>query len=154
MICANPEQWPAVERVALEQLGENLGSALLTLLDRLQRFLAARNIVLTNENLEGTPGLHTLIDGIDSTLIDLASEEVTEERLVQLAADVADQTFAVQGASILTPRGAAHRFSVACNTCLEYSSGRATQLDPGNGRQDANGPAITDIPSSLSSGDG
>jgi helicase len=102
VICANPQQWPSVERVALEQPGENLVSALRSLLDRLQRLLAVRNIVLTNENLEASPGLHTLIDGIDSTLIDLASEEITEERLVQLAADLADQTFAAQSASPLS----------------------------------------------------
>lgn len=102
VICANPEQWPAVERVALEQPGENLVSALRDLLDRLQRLLAVRNIVLTNENLEASPGLHTLIDGIDSTLIDLASEEVTEERLVQLAVELADQTFAARSANPLS----------------------------------------------------
>jgi hypothetical protein len=102
VICANPEQWPAVERVALERPGENLVSALRDLLDRLQRFLAVQNIVLTNEELEDSPDLHTLIDGIDSTLIDLASEEVTEERLVQLAVDLADRTFAAQSAGPLS----------------------------------------------------
>lgn len=98
VICANDSQWAAVERVALDQPGENLISALRELLDRLQRFLAVQNIVLTNENLEGTPLLHTLVDGIDSTLVDLASEEITEERLVQLAVELADQTFAAQSA--------------------------------------------------------
>jgi hypothetical protein len=98
VICANPGQWAAVERVALQEPGENLVSALRTLLDRLQRLLAARNLVLTNEILENTPALHTLIDGIDSTLIDLASEEITEEALVQVAAGLADQTFAAQTA--------------------------------------------------------
>lgn len=102
VVCANPGQWTAVERVALEQPGENLVSALRSLLDQLQRFLAAQNIVLTNQNLEETPGLHTLIDGIDSTLIDLASEEITEERLVQLAVELADQTFAAQSAGPLS----------------------------------------------------
>lgn len=102
VICANPEQWHAVEQVALEQPGENLVSALRELLDRLQRFLAARNIVLTNKNLEDTPALHPLIDGIDSTLIDLASEEITEERLVRLAVELADQTFAAQNAKPLS----------------------------------------------------
>jgi superfamily II DNA/RNA helicase len=99
VICANDSQWAAVERVALDQPGENLVSALRELLDRLQRFLAAQNIALTNENLEDSPELHTLIDGIDSTLIDLASEEITEERLVQLAVELADQTFTAQSAS-------------------------------------------------------
>ena len=60
--------------------------------------MAVQNVVLTNEDLEGSPILHTLIDGIDSTLIDLASEEITEERLVQLAVELADQTFAAQSA--------------------------------------------------------
>ena len=119
MICANPEQWPAVERVALEQPGENLVSALRDLLDRLQRLLAVRNIVLTNENLEASPGLHTLIDGIDSTLIDLASEEVTEERLGQLAVELADQTFVSKRKSPVTS-GSTHGFPVAGNTCSEY----------------------------------
>ena len=99
VICANDSQWAAVERVALDQPGENLVSALRELLDRLQRFLAARNIVLTNQNLEGTPLLHSLVDGIDSTLIDLASEEITEERLAQLAVELADQTLAAQSAA-------------------------------------------------------
>jgi hypothetical protein len=102
VICANPRQWTAVERVALELPGENLVSALRTLLDRLQRILAAQNVVLTNQNLEETSALHTLIDGIDSTLIDLASEEVSEERLVQLAVELADQTFAAQSAGPLS----------------------------------------------------
>ena len=102
VICANPGQWTAVERVALELPGENLVSSLRTLLDRLQRFLAAQNVVLTNQNLEETSALHTLIDGIDSTLIDLASEEISEERLVQLAVELADQTFAAQSAGPLS----------------------------------------------------
>jgi superfamily II DNA/RNA helicase len=102
VICANPGQWPAVERVALELPGENLVSSLRNLLDQLQRYLAVQNIVLTNQDLEETPDLHTLIDGIDSTLIDLASEEVTDERLVQLAAELADQTFAGQSAGPLS----------------------------------------------------
>jgi hypothetical protein len=63
---------------------------------------ASANIVLTNKNLEDTPALHPLIDGIDSTLIDLASEEITEERLVQLAVELADQTFAAQNANPLS----------------------------------------------------
>lgn len=98
VVCANPGQWATVERVALEQPGENLVSSLRLLLDQVQRVLAAQNIVLTNEELEDSPDLYTLIDGIDSTLIDLASEEITEERLVQLAVELADQTFAAQTA--------------------------------------------------------
>jgi ATP-dependent DNA helicase len=98
VICANEAQWAAVERVAMKQPGENMISALRGLIHRLQRFLALQKPVLTNQYLEGLPPLHTLIDGIDSTLIDLAAEEITEERLVELAVALADQTFAAQGA--------------------------------------------------------
>ena len=91
VICANDAQWPAVERVAMEEPGENMVSALRGLIDRLQQYLALQNRVLTNENLEATPLLHTLIDGIDSTLVDLAAEEITEKRLVELAVALADQ---------------------------------------------------------------
>jgi superfamily II DNA/RNA helicase len=98
VVCANDAQWPDVARVALEQPGENLVSALRELVDRLRQVLALHNTPLTNENLEATPSLHTLVDGIDSTLIDLASEEITQEALEQLAAGLADQTFAAQSA--------------------------------------------------------
>jgi helicase len=98
VVCANHTQWPDVARVDLQQPGESLVSALRELLDRLRHVLALRNTPLTNLNLEATPSLHTLIDGIDSTLIDLASEEITQEGLTQLATDLADQTFAAQSA--------------------------------------------------------
>lgn len=98
VVCANEKQWPDVARVALEQPGENLVSALRELVDRLRQVLALHNTALTNGNLEATPSLHTLVDGIDSTLIDLASEEITQEALEQLAVGLADQTFAAQSA--------------------------------------------------------
>ncbi len=60
----------------MEQPGENLVSALRDLLDRLHGLLAVRNIVLTNENLEASPGLHTLIDGIDSQSANPLSQAV------------------------------------------------------------------------------
>ena len=99
VICANAEQWPQVRRVAMQEPSEDMIGGLRTLIDHLQRYLAAENITLTNENLEDTPSLHTLVDGIDSTLIDLAAEEIGEAALVQLAGELADQTFAAQQAS-------------------------------------------------------
>ncbi len=98
VICANADDWPAVEHVALEQRGENMIGALRTLVDAVQRQLALQNHILTNEDLEGNEAFHSLIDGIDSTLIDLAAEEITEEALVQLAVDLAGQTLAAQNA--------------------------------------------------------
>lgn len=99
VICANGDQWPLVERVARQAPGEPVTGALRTLVERLQRALATQNITLTNGRLEATPSLHTLIDGIDATLIDLAAEEIGEEALVQLAVHLADQTFASRQAT-------------------------------------------------------
>ena len=43
--------------------------------------------------MEASPALHTLIDGVDATLIDLAAEEIGEDELLHLAIKLADQTF-------------------------------------------------------------
>lgn len=96
VICANADQWPAVERVARETPGERVTGALQALVHRLQQTLAARNLVLTNPILENSPALYALIDGIDATLIDLATEEIGEDALIALAVDLADRTFASQ----------------------------------------------------------
>jgi hypothetical protein len=96
VICANAEQWPAIERVATDQPGEDMTGALKTLIDRLQEFLALRNRVLTNEDLERSDIVAALVDGIDLTLIDLAAEEISEETLAELAVDIANQTYAAQ----------------------------------------------------------
>jgi superfamily II DNA/RNA helicase len=96
VICANAEQWPAIERVATDQPGEDMTGALKTLIDRLQELLALQNHVLTNEDLERTDALAALVDGIDSTLIDLAVEEISEETLAELAVNIANQTYAAQ----------------------------------------------------------
>jgi hypothetical protein len=96
VICANADQWPDVERVASEQPGEDMIGALRVLVERLHRYLAIRKVTLTNQNLDNSPALFDLIDGIDSTLIDLAVEEITQERLAEIAGALADQTLASQ----------------------------------------------------------
>jgi helicase len=96
VICANQEQWQFVEPVAKRAAGEPVVGALRMLIERLRRALAAQNITLTNVELESTPDLHTLVDGVDATLVDLASEEVGDDELVQIAVQLADQTFASQ----------------------------------------------------------
>lgn len=63
-----------------------------------QQTLVGQSAPLTNSDLEDTPVLHTLVDGIDATLIDLAAEEIGEDALVEEAVRLADQTFASQQA--------------------------------------------------------
>jgi superfamily II DNA/RNA helicase len=98
VICANAQQWWQVEQVAKQTPGEPVQGALRSLVERLQQALARRTTPLTNSDLEDTPALHTLVDGIDATLIDLAAEEIGEEALVTQAVGLADQTFASQQA--------------------------------------------------------
>lgn len=98
VICANPGQWPLVEQVARQSPGEQVTGALLELLGRLRKALARPTIVLTNEWLESRTALHALVDGIDSTLIDLTTEEIGEDELIRLAKQISDTTFAAQQA--------------------------------------------------------
>lgn len=96
VICANEEQWPLVEPVARQAAGEHVVGALRSLIERVRRRLAVTNMQLTNALLEKNSVVHSLIDGIDATLVDLAVSEIGEEDLVRLATQVADQTFAAQ----------------------------------------------------------
>jgi len=96
VICANPEQWSLVARVAGQATGENVQGALIKLVRALGRALAKQGTSLTNEFLEARPGLLTLVDGIDDMLVDLAVEEVGEAELIRLAEQVASETFAAR----------------------------------------------------------
>lgn len=98
VICANEQQWWQVEQVANQTPGEPVRGALRSLVERLKQALAGQSAPFTNSDLEDTPVLHTLVDGIDATLIDLAAEEIGEEALVAEAVRLADQTFASQQA--------------------------------------------------------
>lgn len=102
VICANPGQWHLVAPVAQQQPGERVSGALLALMRSLQSALSQHGLTLTNEILEATTELHTLIDGIDATLIDLAAEELGEDELVRIAGELSSQTFAAQQAEPLT----------------------------------------------------
>lgn len=93
VICANPAHWWQVERVARQDVGEPVYGALYALIKRVRQILA-----LTNEVMEANHTLHTLIDGIDATLIDLAADELGEDVLVAEARRIASETFAAQGA--------------------------------------------------------
>ncbi len=98
VICANPNQWGLVEPVARQQPGERVAGALHALMGRVRSALMQQNLILTNEILENSTALHTLIDGIDSTLIDLAAEELGEDELVRIAGEISAQTFAASQA--------------------------------------------------------
>jgi hypothetical protein len=93
-----------VAPVARQVPGEPVRGALRNLVAALQRVVVVDKIALTNSFLESEPELHTLIDGIDATLIDLATEEVGEEALVQIAIQLADQTFASRQATVQASR--------------------------------------------------
>lgn len=94
VICANDNQWPVVEHVAMERQGEPVRGALSALVERLRTALPALTGGLTNQLLERAPDLRPLVDGIDATLVDLAAEEMGEEALAVLAKQLADESFA------------------------------------------------------------
>lgn len=96
VICANPDQWHLVQPVALQEAGEPVKGSLLKLIELMTRFLSGRNIALSNEFLEQNAVIHPLIDGVDSTLIELLSDEVGEEEFVQFATELATETFAAR----------------------------------------------------------
>lgn len=96
VICANPGQWHLVQPVATQGAGEPVRGSLRDLIERLSDVLTERGIALTNELLERNAIVHPVIDGVDSTLIDLISEEVGEEAFVAHARQLAEQTFAAR----------------------------------------------------------
>ena len=104
VICANPDQWRLVEPAAKQMPGEAVKGALRRLIEWLVRTLEARDIRLSNRVLEASPVVHALIDGVDATLIDLASEEVGEDALVRMAIQVANDTFAASQARLESSR--------------------------------------------------
>ena len=99
VICANHEQWQLVAPVAKSEPGERVVGALLELMLGLRRALRQRSLPLTNRILEISSPLHTLVDGIDATLVELASEEIGETELARLATGLARETFAAQQAT-------------------------------------------------------
>jgi hypothetical protein len=98
VICANEREWPTVRRVALQEGFEVVRGALHKLLITLRRSLAIQGVELSNPTLEGSEWLHSFIDGIDSTLVDLAAEEIGHDELAAIALRLADETFASQQA--------------------------------------------------------
>lgn len=98
VVCANSQQWPLVEPVALQAAGENVIGALHKLIRRIRSALQGQEVALTNELLEGEPDLYALIDGVDATLVDLAAGEIGEARLLEIAEQLISETFAARSA--------------------------------------------------------
>lgn len=96
VICVSEQQWPLVEPVARQAAGEAVNGALRSFVEDLQELLVLKGEPLTNTLLEADPTWHTLVDGVDATVIDLIAEEIGDDALVRAAVRLADQTFAVQ----------------------------------------------------------
>lgn len=96
VICANEDQWPLVEAVALQEEGDDVKGALRELLQRASRAIGNRTGQIENSLLEQIPEFQSLIDGVDSVLIDLAVEELGEEEFKEMAVSLAEHTFAAQ----------------------------------------------------------
>ncbi len=97
VICANENQWSLVEKVALQNEVEIVRGALRLLIINVENELARRSdLELSNQVLEDSPVVYSLIDGIDSTLMDLAATEIGMDTLRQIAMELADKTYAFQ----------------------------------------------------------
>lgn len=94
VICANASQWELIQPVAMQGAGEPVRGSLRTLVEQMTTHITQHNIVLNNEFLELSPAINPLIDGVDSTLIELLSDEIGEDAFVELATQLAEHTFA------------------------------------------------------------
>ena len=94
VICANADQWSLVEPVALQNEGEPVRGSLSQLVELMTRFITQNNVALSNQFLERNAIIHPLIDGVDSTLMELISDEIGENEFIEQAIQLAAQTFA------------------------------------------------------------
>lgn len=95
IVVANPNETNAVVDVVNDASIEPLSGALIDLARLVERWVADGN-TLTNEVLEGSPLLFDLVDGIDSTLVELAAEQVGTDALVEAARAVIANTLAAR----------------------------------------------------------
>lgn len=110
VICSDRSQWSHVEAVATQMAGEPVNGSLVKLINAISNYLASnRNASLNNEFLEEYSEIHPLIDGVDSTLIELMSDEVGEDVFINQAVTIANHTFA---SSQLSPQSNEHLRSV------------------------------------------
>ena len=99
VICGNNKVWNRVKDVANESQDERVEGALLSFLRKLPEYLFNNQILdVTNKELEEHWYFFSLVDGIDSVLVDLISEEMGIEEFRNLALSVARETFAAKHA--------------------------------------------------------
>lgn len=98
VICANANQWADLLPVVREDVGERVSGALFGLIRGLGRWLEEHGVPLSNELLEASPPLFSLVDGIDATLIELAVQQIPDAALADLARSLAAETFAAERA--------------------------------------------------------
>lgn len=96
VICANPGQWRLVFPVAQQGPGEPVRGSLASLVRALADYLAHSGIAPNNYFLESQGALYPVVDGVDSTLIDLIAEEVGDNVFIARARELAEQTFAAR----------------------------------------------------------
>lgn len=96
VICANPGQWGLVFPIAQQGPGEPVRGSLVSLVRALADYLALNGIALSNDFLESEGAVYPVVDGVDSTLVDLIAEEMGEEVFVARARELAEQTFAAR----------------------------------------------------------
>lgn len=98
VVCVNPDQWSDIGPVASGEPGEPVEGALIDLLRRLEYAVVTSEEQLTNDVLEATPQLLSLVDGIDATLIELIHDELGADEFMRIAQSLAADTFAAKQA--------------------------------------------------------
>lgn len=123
VICANPEQWRYVQPVAMQGAGESVKGSLFNLINNMTQFLAGSSFVLSNEFMETNTIIHPLIDGVDSTLIELLSQEIGKDEFVSLAVELAAQTLAAQNISEASAENLRAVFALRATRLLSLREG-------------------------------
>ncbi len=151
VICANPNQWADVRPVAAGEPGEEVHGALRQLLGTLQNALQRNGLRLTNTILEVTPRLYPLVDGIDTTLIELLHDELGDEQFRGLASSLAAGTFASQQIDRESQRVLTEVFTLRANHIAELRArGRLAWVRDTGTRARLLDSVINDLAPSLS----
>ena len=135
VICANEGQWGNIRPVAEGAAGEPVHGALIDLLRRLEVAIADWARQLGNGDLEASPQLLSLVDGIDATLVELIHEEVGADEFMAMATSLAADTFAARQADGAQRELLSDVFRLRASRMLEMrSSGRLAWVRATGGR--------------------
>lgn len=126
VLCANANEWDVMTRIADGAPGEAVHGALLATITRLVEVLSQNSGVLTNINLEASPLVLPLVDGVDSTLIELLHEDIGADEFRRIAAALAANTYAYQQSGRQQRRVLEDVFALRAERLTELrASGRA-----------------------------